>query len=100
MYLYIYIYTYVHFEVYEFKIKLFIYSYKGFQGFRAPLTYSDCTTPLGIMRTALMLVEASLPMGCIDEQDDRWGDNFVTPWREAVLSSTDAAGMYIYVYTF
>jgi len=64
-------------------------------GFFAPiLTYCNARTTVGMLRAALLLVEAALPLGSVDdESDDKWGDNFVEAWREAVVAAHDAASL-------
>jgi hypothetical protein len=39
------------------------------------------------------MIEAALPMGAIDTSEDRWGDDFVIPWREAVAVAADAVSL-------
>ena len=61
---------------------------------RPPLTYSDCYhSTIGKLRYAMLIIESALPKGCIDESDDRWGDNFVLSWREAVMIANDATSL-------
>ena len=57
------------------------------------LSYSNKNTEISLIRYALLLVEAALPMGCIDTADDKFGENFVLAWREAVMASTDASSL-------
>lgn len=57
------------------------------------LSYSNKDTDISMIRYALLLVEAALPMGCIDTADDKFGENFVLAWREAVMASTDASSL-------
>ena len=46
------------------------------------------------MRAALLLVEAALPMGSIDDiSEDRWNDNFVIAWRESAAAAGDASSL-------
>ena len=33
-----------------------------------PVTYSDCGSPLGMIRAAMLMVWSALPQGCLDEQ--------------------------------
>ena len=35
---------------------------------RTPMTYSDCKSPLGAIRAAMLLLLSALPQGCIDDQ--------------------------------
>lgn len=37
-------------------------------GVRTPVTYSDCTCPMGAVRAAMLMVLSALPMGSIDDQ--------------------------------
>jgi hypothetical protein len=71
---------------------------------RPYLTFSNTKTIFGIVKSALLLIEAALPLGCLDRGDDKWGtgssggllseDTSITsmtsPWREAVISASDA----------
>lgn len=58
------------------------------------LTYSDCQhSTISKLRLALLIIEKALPKGCIDESDDRWNDNFVLSWREAVMIASDATSL-------
>ena len=77
----------------------------SFSGVRSPLNYSDCKSPMGLIRNGMLLVFSALPLGCIDDQDDRWGagagigerggergvgnDEFITAWRDSILSNND-----------
>lgn len=60
----------------------------GYEGVRVPLTYSD-STQIGLIKSAMLLVLSALPLGCIDESDERWADDFIVPWREGVLMAGD-----------
>jgi hypothetical protein len=64
-------------------------------GFFAPiLTYCNARTTVGMLRSALLLVESALPLGSVDdESDEKWGDHFVEAWREAVVAAHDAASL-------
>ena len=58
-----------------------------------PLYYATlCSTiSLGQVKSAMLLVEAALPAGAIDnESEERWGDGFAQSWREAVATASDA----------
>ena len=57
-------------------------------GIRSPLTYSDSTS-VGLIKSAMLLILSALPLGCIDDQDERWSDDFMVPWRESVLAAGD-----------
>lgn len=35
---------------------------------RPPMTYSDCKSPLGTVRAAMLLLLSALPQGCVDDQ--------------------------------
>ena len=48
----------------------------------------------------MLLVESALPMGALDvESDERWGDDFSVPWREAVAAAADATALMQVRYT-
>ena len=57
------------------------------------MTYSDCESAVSQLRTAMLMIEAALPFGAIDDSDDRWGEDFVVPWREAVAVASDAISL-------
>jgi hypothetical protein len=48
---------------------------------------------VGLLRAAMLIIEAALPLGAVDFADDRWGDNFVVPWRESVWAAQDASAL-------
>jgi len=62
-------------------------------GPRPPLSFSDSRTSIGQLRLAMLMIESALPVGAIDDSDDRWGEDFVVPWREAVMVAGDAVGL-------
>jgi hypothetical protein len=62
-------------------------------GAAPPLNYSDCHSAVGQLRLAMLMIEAALPFGAVDDSDDRWGEDFVVPWREAVSVASDAIGL-------
>lgn len=62
-------------------------------GTRPRMTFSDCESAISQLRTAMLMVEAALPYGAIDDSDDRWGEDFVVPWREAVAVASDAISL-------
>ena len=37
----------------------------SFSGVRSPLNYSDCNSPIGLIRNGMLLVFSALPLGCI-----------------------------------
>ena len=61
--------------------------------YRPPLSFSDSKGMVSQLRLALLIVEAALPHGSIDDSDDRWGEDFVTPWRAAVTVANDAVSL-------
>ena len=52
--------------------------------------YSDTRTPLGTLKIAMLVIEAALPAGSVNESDERWGDSFVEVWRESVVAAANA----------
>ena len=58
------------------------------------VNYSDAipSNPLGMVRAALLTVEAAIPVQAFDESDERWGKTplFVHAWHEAVAQAKDA----------
>lgn len=60
---------------------------------RGHLTYSDTSSPLALLKAALLTVEAALPLGCVDESDEKWGSDFYEAWRNAVVSSPNASAL-------
>lgn len=55
------------------------------------LAYSSVSTSIEIIRMGMLMIEAALPVGAVDDSEDRWADDFVMAWREAVVSATDAS---------
>jgi hypothetical protein len=41
----------------------------------------------------MLMLEAALPVGSVDDSDDRWGEDFAVPWREAVAVAGDATAL-------
>jgi hypothetical protein len=64
---------------------------------RPRMTYSDCESAISQLRTALLMVEAAQPYGSVDESDDRWGEDFVVPWRESVSCSVSSCWSMAFV---
>jgi hypothetical protein len=61
---------------------------------RASLTFSDASSSdVALLRSAMLMIEMALPLGAVDEADDRWGDNFVVAWRQAVVACSDVTGL-------
>lgn len=60
---------------------------------RGHITYSDSASPLALLKSALLTVEAALPLGCVDDTDDRWSVDFNEAWRNAVVSSPNASAL-------
>ncbi len=51
---------------------------------RPPFTFSHAKNSLQLLKYAMLIVEASLPIGAVDTSEDRWSDNFAESWREGV----------------
>jgi hypothetical protein len=73
-------------------------------GFREPLNYCDANSTLGMLKLALLMIEAALPMGALDENDERWGrtsedeeewqeEDMTNAWREAVFAASDPVSL-------
>ena len=63
---------------------------------RAQINFSDATpdNSLGMLRAAMLVVEAALPEQCKDENEEKWGrTNFSMCWREGVAQAKDATDM-------
>jgi hypothetical protein len=61
---------------------------------RVGLTFSDASSSdIALLRSAMLMVEMALPLGAVDDAEDRWGDNFVLAWRQAVIACSDATGL-------
>ena len=60
---------------------------------RGHLTYSDTGSTLALLKAALLTVEAALPLGCVDESEEKWGTDFYEAWRNAVVSSPNASAL-------
>lgn len=48
---------------------------------------------LNVLKVAMLLIETALPIGAIDESDERWGSDFSIAWREYVTSATDSISL-------
>eukprot|EP00981_Chlorochromonas_danica_P012889 scaffold5518_cov193-Ochromonas_danica.AAC.4 len=49
---------------------------------------------LEMLKHAMFLIEAALPMGSVDDShEDRWMDDFVLSWRESVSLANDATAL-------
>ena len=61
------------------------------------LTYgSSSHKDIRLLKSAMLILEASLPEKCVDTSDERWGgtsDGFTTYWRAAVIGASDAASL-------
>jgi hypothetical protein len=64
---------------------------------RSFIGFSDAKAdnPLGMLRAALLVVEAALPDLSKDENEEKWGKGaqFARCWREAVAQAKDASDM-------
>jgi hypothetical protein len=50
------------------------------------------STEIALLKDALLMVVAALPIGALDDQsDDKFGKSFLSVWRAAVGAATDAA---------
>lgn len=58
--------------------------------FPLPFTMAQLSSPLALIKTALLTIFAALPLGCVDTSEDRWGDEFANAWVECVNLATDA----------
>lgn len=60
-------------------------------------TYSSScrgTPALLLVKKAMLLVEAALPIGALDKSDEKWGrKQFAQAWREAIASAADATSL-------
>jgi hypothetical protein len=54
---------------------------------------SKTSSTMDILRIALFMIERALPVGAIDDSEDRWGDDFAIAWREAVSQANDASSL-------
>jgi hypothetical protein len=54
---------------------------------RPPFTVSHAKNTLQLLKYAMLIVEASLPIGAVDTSEDRWSDNFAESWREGMSPS-------------
>ena len=79
----------------------------NFSNVRSPLNYSDCNTPIGLIKYGMLLVFSALPLGSLDDQDDRWGggvnntigergsergsvnEDLLLAWRDSIISNND-----------
>jgi hypothetical protein len=57
------------------------------------ISFCNSWNMVGMLRSAMLIIEAALPAGSIDETDEKWGENFVFAWREAVHASHDATSL-------
>ena len=56
-----------------------------------PSTYHSCESiELLLLKDCMLYVLSALPIGCLDEHDDKWGNNFIINWKNAISSSNDA----------
>ena len=60
-----------------------------------PYSYSvaSSSSPLYQLKMSMLMIEAALPLGSVDDSDDRWGDDFVVPWRAAVIAAEDPTAL-------
>jgi hypothetical protein len=72
----------------------FLYEPDRLRGGRPPPMIPNCKSPLELLKFALLVVEAALPIGAIDqESEDRWSDDFMTVWRDSVLMAGDPTAL-------
>ncbi|RYH25189.1 hypothetical protein EON65_15910 [archaeon] len=62
-------------------------------GQRPPMGFSSCLSSLEQIRAAMLIIEAALPCGAVDDSEDRWADDFVIAWREAVMTASDPVSL-------
>lgn len=79
--------------------------YRANKPTRPPLNFSNVkNNPVELLRMSLLMVEAALPVGAIDEtEENRWGKStterkcvnepFSVAWREAVNTAADATSL-------
>jgi len=66
-------------------------SYSVLTGTHTDMKFRGSPTLL-LVKKAMLLVEAALPIGALDKSDEKWGrKQFGQAWREAVMSAPDAA---------
>ena len=63
-------------------------------GLLAPtLTFGNSRSMVGMLRAGLLIVEAALPFGSVDDSEDKWCDDLVLAWRESVNTAQDATAL-------
>eukprot|EP01041_Mallomonas_annulata_P005838 gene5838-11782_t len=52
-----------------------------------PTDFSLATDPLNILRAGLYLVEMAIPLGAMEDSEERWGNEFSVAWRSALTAA-------------
>eukprot|EP01036_Dinobryon_divergens_P023401 gene23401-31743_t len=68
-------------------------SYRHWGLFAPTLTFGNSRSTVGMLRAGLLIVEAALPAGSVDDAEDKWGDDLVVAWRESVNIAQDATAL-------
>ena len=68
-------------------------SYRHWGLFAPTLTFGNSRSTVGMLRAGLLIVEAALPAGSVDDSEDKWGDDLVVAWRESVNTAQDATAL-------
>ena len=68
---------------------------QGIEHLRIGFSDARADNPLGMLRCALLMVEAALPDQSKDENEDKWGKgpSFTRCWRESVAQAKDASDL-------
>jgi hypothetical protein len=75
----------------------FVTAHYRIVGFAFPLRtrpsahHSQESIELSLLKDAMLQVLAALPQGSLDESDERWGNNFMFSWKNAISSASDAS---------
>lgn len=57
---------------------------------------SSAHKDIRLLKAAMLILEASLPEKCVDNSDERWGDDdegFTDYWRSSVIGASDASSL-------
>ena len=60
---------------------------------RLPLQLPECTSHLGLIKGALLVFEAALPHGILDETFEKWSTDVEEAWTDAVVMADDAVDL-------
>lgn len=60
---------------------------------RNPLQLPDAMTHLGMLKAALLVVEAALPQGLLEESSDRWSEDVEAAWVDTVSMAGSATDL-------